>query len=249
MFIERVVPPGLRFRNRSPKRSPRVLRQSPAKRSLVNCNHLATSDTNLVQEETLNERLKRKTQETQRRAAQLFMHRQLKENLNGIALRSASRSKEEWLNGLEPIDGVESTDKRPWSAARDFRRLDACQTEWIGFKPSCCNSRAVAVPIGCNHRLCPRCNAARLERYRGPARQLLGAMEYPTFLTLTVPNVVKLTKKTFSQIRGWWKEFNRSNKRFLRGGLYAIEVTSTGKRKLGIRICTLSSMRRGRLEE
>ena len=225
MFIERVVPPELMFRNRSPKRSPRVPRGAPAKRLLVNCNHLATSDTKLVRKATLDERSKWKIQERQRRAAQLFMHRQLKDNLKGIALRSASRSKDEWLNGLESIDCVESTEKRPWSAARDFRRLDACQTEWIGFKPGCCNSRAVAVPIGCNHRLCPLCNAARLQRYREPARQLLGAMEYPTFLTLTVPNLGELTNKTFSQIREWWKEFYRSNKTFLRGGLYTVEVT------------------------
>ena len=225
MFIERVVPRELMYRNRSPKRSPRLPRGAPATRSLANCNHLATSDTKLLQEETLDERLKRKAQQSKRRAGQRFMYRQLKENLRGIALRSAVRIKEEWSNGME------STDKGPWSAARDFRKLDACQTEWIGFKADCCNSRTVAVPIGCNHRLCPLCNTARLERYRGPARQLLGAMEYPTFLTLTVPSVVKLTKKTFSEIRGWWKEFYRSNETFLRGGLYTIEVTFNREEK------------------
>jgi hypothetical protein len=219
MFIERVVPPELMYRNRSPKRSPRAPMRTPAKRSLVNCNHLAISNTKVPPEETLAASLERKTRAFKRRACQRSLQRQTIETLRVIAVRWYSEDMERYKNGLEPID------RESWSAARDLRSMEACQSEWIGFKAACCNSRAVAVPIGCNHRLCSLCNAARLERYRGPARRLLEVMEYPTFLTLTVPNVSELTNNTFSQIRGWWKEFYRSNKRFLRGGLYAIEVT------------------------
>lgn len=218
-FVERKPPAALQFRNRNPKRSPRVSRGTSPTASLVNCNHLATSDTKVPLGETLAERLARKSQAQQRRAAQRYMYNTLKETLRGIALREKATDLDKaW-------DGSESPDKGPWRASRDYRRLDACQSEWIGFKATCCDSRAVAVPIGCNHRLCPLCNAARLEHYRGPARDLLAAMENPSFLTLTVPNVATLTRKTFDQIRGWWKEFFRSNKTFLRGGLYSIEVT------------------------
>lgn len=110
-------------------------------------------------------------------------------------------------------------------ASSDLRRLAQCQKEWRGFKPTCCDSPAVAVPIGCNHRLCPLCASQRLERYRGPVREMLAAMENPSFLTLTVPNCGRLTTETFKQIRNWWKAFYRANEAFLRGGVYAIEAT------------------------
>ncbi len=223
MLIERKVPRECQYRNRSPKRSPRASAFAAAKRSLVSCNHLATSDTKLLPEETLGERLARLTQFSAKRSGQKFLYNQLKETLRGIALKS----KDADLNLA--WDGKESPDKGPWRASRDYRRLDACQSQWIGFKAGCCNSRAVAVPIGCNHRLCPLCNAARLEHYRGPARDLLGAMENPSFLTLTIPNVRTLTKKTFSDIRGWWKQMQRSSPSFLRGGIYSIEVTYNRK--------------------
>jgi hypothetical protein len=50
-------------------------------------------------------------------------------------------------------------------------------------------------------------------------------MEHPTLLTLTIPNVGTLKKTTFAQIRSWWKEFFRANKKHLRGGFYSIEAT------------------------
>jgi hypothetical protein len=221
VFRERTPPRELLYRNRSPKRSPRASVSALAKRSLVNCNHLATSDTKLSPEETLGERLARKTQFSARRAAQKFLHNQLLDTLRGIALRDYREDRDRVWGGVD----YSNADKGPWKASRDYRRLDACQSEWIGFQASCCNSRAVAVPIGCNHRLCPLCNAARLEHYRGPARDLLGAMENPAFLTLTIPNVRALSKKTFADLRGYWKEMQRKHAGFLRGGIYSIEVT------------------------
>jgi Replication protein len=225
MLRVRELPPELMYRNRSPKRSPRMSSRDPAKRSLVNCNHQALTDQkNDLREETLAERLERKTKHIKRRAAQKYMYKQLLETIRGIGLSVAYR---------EVPDEVEPKGKktRTWSAARDFRRLDACQTLWRAFKPKCCDGRSVAIPIGCNHRLCPLCNAARLEHYRGPMREIVSAMENPTFLTLTVPNVDELTRRHFEQMRGWWKEFYRRNKSFLRGGLYSIEVTYNRQEK------------------
>ncbi len=197
--------------------------EGPAKSSLVNCNHLATTDTKPGQEETLAKRLARKTKESRRRAAQRFMYRQALETLRGVALRRAHHD----LEGPEQSKGK----KREWSAARDCNRMAACQSQWIVYKPSCCNSRSAAVPIGCNHRLCPLCNAARLQRYREPARELLAAMENPTFLTLTVPNVGELERATLDQLRRCWKEFFRTNKSLLRGGIYSIECTHNREEK------------------
>lgn len=129
MFVERVVPPELMFRNRCSKRGPHVSRRTPAERSLVNCNHLATSDTKVLPEETLAERLARKTEYQKRRAGQRYIYNQIKETLRGLALRLYQEHMDRYW------DGLETPDKDPWSPARDLRRLEACQSEWIGFKP------------------------------------------------------------------------------------------------------------------
>jgi hypothetical protein len=54
---------------------------------------------------------------------------------------------------------------------------------------------------------------------------MLEQMVNPCFLTLTVPNVPEITRETFAQIRGWWKDFRRSNPIVQTGGVYSIEVT------------------------
>ena len=192
-------------------------------------------------------------------AGQVHLHKQLLDSLKVIALRTPVKEMEEewnWKASEEfwnwkfsderefrkvvfPSRRARITernikqnkeDRTKWSAARDWRRLDSCQKEFIGFKASCCNSRAVAVPIGCDCRLCPFCNAARLQRFREPARQMLAAMENPTFLTLTVPNQKHISRKLFNDLRRCWKEFYRLNGAHLRGGMYAIETTYNRER-------------------
>jgi hypothetical protein len=224
VFVERHVPPELQYRNRSPKRSPRVPRRDLAKRSLVNCNHLASSDTKLLREETMQEYLERTDGTDHYWRAKKANSKKLQESLKITAVRYCSEDRERWKKGLKPIERGE------WSPVRDLKRVEGCQSEWIGFEPSCCNGRAVAVPIGCNHRLCALCNAARMERYRGPAKELLKVMENPAFLTLTIPNVTDLTARTFKQLRTFWKAFERKNRSFLRGGIYAVETTFNKER-------------------
>jgi hypothetical protein len=222
MFVVREVPKELKYRNRSPRRAPRIPRNDPAKRSLVNCNHLALSDTrlpNLTAAEWLEEKVKAERY----LVAKKHIHAQIHHSIGVVCMHDFNRNR--FLTDEEVTDLAERAPKRQWSAARDYRRLGSCQREWIGYKPSCCGSKAVAVPIGCNHRLCPLCNAARLERYRAPGREMLAAMENPVFLTLTIPNDRRLTRGTFDQIRKWWKAFFRANKGFLRGGIYSIEAT------------------------
>ncbi len=106
-------------------------------------------------------------------------------------------------------------------------RLGACQSQWLGFKPSCCNGRAVAVPIGCNHRLCPLCSAHRAEAYRDRVRQLFGKLRMPWFLTLTIPNFAAgtLRKKSFSDLRRKVRRFIKIYEGYITGGVYSLETT------------------------
>ncbi len=115
--------------------------------------------------------------------------------------------------------------RRKWQPWKDLKRVADCQTQWKGFKPSCCDGRSVAVPIGCNHRLCPLCNAHRAQHYRERVIGLFERIGNPQLLTLTVPNVPKLTKETISTLRKRLRAFLRENKALLEGGVYSIEIT------------------------
>lgn len=192
-----------------------ALRFRPQGRSLDKGIHLATSDTKL----SLPEERRSRTSPVAKREGQIRLQGTLFTSLRIIAFRDHETDmRDAW-------EGRRQGETGPWRASSDLRRLMQCQKEWRGFKPTCCASSAVAVPISCHHRLCPLCAAQRLERYRGPVREMLAAMEHPSFLTLTIPNCARLRGGTFKQIRNWWKAFYRANAAFLRGGVYAIEVT------------------------
>ena len=120
--------------------------------------------------------------------------------------------------------------RKKWSAGGDHRRLDNCQKECIVFRPTKCNCRAVAVPVGCNHRLCPLCQAARLARFRAPAREMVPRMENPTHLTVTIPNQENLSRELLDDLRRDFRRFIRSSNGHLRGGLYAIETEYSRER-------------------
>lgn len=110
---------------------------------------------------------------------------------------------------------------------KDHNRMAACQTEWLGFKPSCCDGQAMAVPIGCNHRLCPICAAHRAETYRERVRDLFGKLRRPWFLTLTVPNIEAgtLRKRSYSTMRRRVRRFIKIYEGFIQGGVYSLETT------------------------
>ncbi|HZU33688.1 MAG TPA: hypothetical protein VFB79_21420 [Candidatus Angelobacter sp.] len=116
---------------------------------------------------------------------------------------------------------------KTWTAT--WARLSNCQSEWIGYKATCCKS-SLAIPIGCNHRGCFLCNSARLRKYRERVKALFGRLTRPVFLTLTVPNTKKISKRTFSALRRGWNQF-RKNSPWIEGGIYAIETTFNKSRE------------------
>jgi hypothetical protein len=109
-----------------------------------------------------------------------------------------------------------------WEAA--YQRVHNCQMEWIGFRATCCND-SVAVPVGCNHRLCFLCNSHRAERYRERVRVMFDRLEHPVFLTLTVPNVRRISKRTYNSIRNRIRKLLKQHEGWAKGGLYSLETT------------------------
>lgn len=110
---------------------------------------------------------------------------------------------------------------------KQYFQLFHCQGQWIGYRASCCPGKTaqVAVPIGCNHRLCPLCNWQRSQNAQRKARQLFDRFEHPQFITLTVPNLKRITKRSFEYFRKRVRQFLAQHKSQFHGGLYAIETT------------------------
>jgi hypothetical protein len=130
------------------------------------------------------------------------------------------------MRSIEQLWHAAPGQDHPINPARqgDWERLHNCQSEWIGFRAACCTGKAVAVPVGCNHRLCVLCNSHRAAKYRERVAVLFDQMKSPVLLTLTVPNVRRLSKRTYAVFRKALKTFlKRQN--WISGGLYSIETT------------------------
>jgi len=109
---------------------------------------------------------------------------------------------------------------------KQYFQLLHCQGEWIGYRAECCSdqTRAIAVPIGCNHRLCPLCSWHRSEKAQRKTKTLFSRLEHPQFITLTTPNLKRISKRTYEHFRKRVRQFLAQHSEF-DGGIYAIETT------------------------
>ncbi len=98
--------------------------------------------------------------EAEKYKRQFLMHRNLTCTVHEIWQRHARVAAKE--------DESKFGDCAKWE--KQWMKLNNCQVEWIGYKAACCGERGgtIAVPIGCNHRLCPLCawNRSRKARVR-----------------------------------------------------------------------------------
>jgi len=110
---------------------------------------------------------------------------------------------------------------------RTYGQVKDCQKEWIAYKAECCgdNTRPVAVPIGCNHRLCPFCARRRSELARERLKVLFDRFEHPQFLTLTVPNYSSISKHDFTLFRMRVRKLMAQYKGYIKGGVLSLETT------------------------
>jgi hypothetical protein len=116
---------------------------------------------------------------------------------------------------------------------KQYFQLLRCQGEWITMQSSCCPDRTepVAIPIGCNHRLCPLCNWHRSQNSQRTVRKLYDREKWPAFITLTVPNVRRISKRTFEHLRKRARQFFSQHKYMFEGGVYSLETTYNRKEK------------------
>lgn len=135
---------------------------------------------------------------------------------------------EKWLNEHKP-DGANA---RAIKWEKKWTRLQHCQMEWIGYSAECCGDRtsAIAVPIGCNDRLCPLCAWHRSQRARVKIKTLFDRLKHPVLVTFTIPNLTSIRKKHIQRFRKMVRAWFAQNQR-IDGGVYSIECTYNRQQK------------------
>jgi len=133
------------------------------------------------------------------------------------------RQVEKWLKTNKP-KGVNA---KALAWEKRWMRLRNCQSEWIGYRAACCGdrSKSVAVPIGCNDRLCPFCGQHRAQKARVAIKSMFDRLTHPVLLTLTCPNKGGIKKHDFTLFRQRVRQFIAQHKAWLLGGVYSLETT------------------------
>jgi hypothetical protein len=110
---------------------------------------------------------------------------------------------------------------------KEHFRIRDCQAEWIAYRADCCKgaTRPIAVPVGCNHRLCPLCSATRAENARKRIRRLFDRLTHPVLITLTIPNLTKIRKHDYTRFRQCVNQFIKQQRGWIVGGVYSLETT------------------------
>ena len=123
------------------------------------------------------------------------------------------------------------TEAAKWE--KTWLRLHACQSEWVGYRADCCgaSTRPVAVPIGCNNRLCPLCAFHRSSVARRRIKTMFDRLTHPAMITLTVPNLGAIRKHDFTKFRQRTRKFLARHKSWILGGVYSMETTYNRREK------------------
>ncbi|HVW78778.1 MAG TPA: protein rep [Alloacidobacterium sp.] len=116
---------------------------------------------------------------------------------------------------------------------KQWLQLYNCQAEWVGYRADCCKgfTAPIAVPIGCNHRLCPLCSHRRSEKARKRIKTMFDRLQHPALITLTIPNKVSIRKHDFSLFRQRVRRFIAQHKPWIEGGVYSLETTYNRQEK------------------
>jgi hypothetical protein len=129
------------------------------------------------------------------------------------------------------MDIGESEEAAKWEKA--FFQVGNCQSLWVGYRAGCCNDRTrpIAVPVGCNHRLCPLCAHQRSTLARVRIKTLFDRLTHPALITLTIPSLPAIRKHSFTLVRQKVRKFIAHHKNWIKGGVYSLETTFNRREK------------------
>jgi hypothetical protein len=110
---------------------------------------------------------------------------------------------------------------------KTWLKIHNCQSEWIGYRAACCGNKSatIAVPIGCNHRLCPLCAWHRSQKARVKIKTMFDRLTHPVLITLTIPNQATIRKHDYTLFRQRVRKFIAQHKDWILGGVYSLETT------------------------
>jgi len=116
---------------------------------------------------------------------------------------------------------------------KQWFQVSNCQTEWVGYRAACCGeqTRPIAVPIGCNHRMCPLCAWHRSQLARVRIKTMFDRLTHPVLITLTIPNRKTIKKHDFTLFRQRVRQFIAQHKEWIHGGVYSLETTYNRREK------------------
>lgn len=206
-------PLRLGIRRRAPKGARCVAAggRAPAKRaaSLDTGKHLAT---------TVREWRHHNLSEQDVWRGKVALHRQLTSTYNSIW------QEKERLYADSPTP-EHFAERAKWE--KRWMRTRECQTEWVGYYADCCRglTAPVAVPIGCNDRLCPLCCHHRAARARKRVRSMFDRLTHPALITLTIPSLRSIRKHDFTLFRQRVRKFIKHHDGWIVGGVYSLECT------------------------
>lgn len=145
------------------------------------------------------------------RREQITLQRQLNSTIHAIWQNNAAAGNEAAALKWE----------KQWIQVHD------CQKEWIGYRAACCGDRTtvIAVPIGCNHRLCPLCAWHRSQRARVRIKTMFDRLTHPVLITLTIPNKASIQKHDYTLFRQRVRQFIAQHQSWIKGGVYSLETT------------------------
>jgi len=110
-------------------------------------------------------------------------------------------------------------------------KVASCRSDFDGY--SCpVHNHWVALPYSCKDRLCPPCQRDQSHRLLPVVQELIQRMRWPSFVTLTVPNLRHLEAVHIDMIRQAFQRLRdrRSWRENCPGAIYRIEVTYTQNR-------------------
>ncbi len=223
--------------------------QSP--RSLDTEKYLATSDSKSPEGTPVLQWLKEQETEKDRWVQHLVLHKRLLATIRTILEQWRAKGTDDvsraWMarysDAQRPLEGEEPADSyqrlkqwmkenKPVGSVAEFIKwektywaISNCGKEWIGYRAACCGAPSIAVPVGCNHRLCPLCAWHRSQRARVRIKTMFDKLACPVLITLTVPNPPSISKDTFKQFRQAVKVWMQQWDSLIVGGIYSIETT------------------------
>ena len=134
-----------------------------------------------------------------------------------------------WLRAHKPPCGAAAKALK-WE--KQWLQLHNCQRLWVGKTAECCGGGEVgyAVPVGCNHRMCPLCAWSRSKLARTRVKTMFDRLTHPALITLTVPNNPTIRKHDFTMLRQRVRQFIAQHPEIL-GGIYSLETTYNRQEK------------------